>query len=214
MLNKPEAIIFDWDNTLIDSLPQIDRAREETFIKFNAYAPEAELLNTCANKKTFFSQFGEMEEEAIDFFISTYAYITKDGVMPLAGAEKVLQLVQDAKIPMLIVSNKLNTLLNKEVEFLGWRGYFSKIIGSNDCPMDKPHPMPVYAALDAIMVPPSPKVLLIGDSTLDIKCAISANCWPILFGDKAEFDETQFLDRDIQHILDHDSLRELLLNMV
>ena len=35
MMNKPTAIIFDFDDTLIDSKPVIEKALEATFLEFN-----------------------------------------------------------------------------------------------------------------------------------------------------------------------------------
>jgi len=211
MLKKPEAIIFDWDNTLVASLHLIDQARDAAFEKFKHSAPGAELMNSCASKKSFFSQFGDKEQDVMDFFLLTYKTLTKDGVIPLYNAAEVLELVAASHIPMVIVSNKLNTLLNREVEMLQWNKYFDKIVGSKDTPRDKPHPDPVYVALDCIGMKPSPNIWLIGDSTVDVQCAINTNCHPILFGDKAEFDETQFSDQSFQHIENHIALRELLL---
>ena len=31
---KPEAIIFDWDNTLVDTIPHIKNARDSTLQKY------------------------------------------------------------------------------------------------------------------------------------------------------------------------------------
>ena len=38
MIKLPEAVIFDWDNTLVDSLPIVEQAREIAFEKFKNYS--------------------------------------------------------------------------------------------------------------------------------------------------------------------------------
>lgn len=208
---KPEAIIFDWDNTLVDTIPHIHFARNATLEKFlsNQLPPETKILSSSGSRQSFFSQFGAEAEEAGNFFFESYKLSTLNGVSPLADAIEVLKCLEETEIPLIIVSNKLNVLLNKEVNDLGWEKYFKKIIGSKDAPRDKPHPDPIFMALESIGVKPSPKVWLIGDSTIDVKCAFNANCLPILFGDKREFDEDEFKEQEILHILDHPSLKRL-----
>ena len=211
MKAKPEAIIFDWDNTLVDTIPHIKYARNSTLYKYlpNQEPKETKVLSSSGDRQSFFSQFGNQADEASKYFLESYKLSTLNGVNPLDEAQEVLECLTQTDIPLVIVSNKLNSLLNKEISELGWTKYFKKIIGSKDASKDKPHPEPVFLALESLGVSASPKVWLIGDSTIDVKCALNANCLPILFGDKKEFDETEFKEQDILHIEDHSSLKRL-----
>ena len=208
---KPEAIIFDWDNTLVDTIPHIKNARDSTLQKYlpNQEPKETKILSSSGGRQSFFMQFGDQAEEAGKFFLESYKQSTINGVDPLDQAQDVLECLSQTDVPLVIVSNKLNLLLNKEIGDLGWMKYFKKIIGSKDAPLDKPNPEPVYLALEPLGITASPKVWLIGDSTIDVKCAFNANCLPILFGDKKEFDEEEFKEQDILHIEDHSSLKRL-----
>jgi phosphoglycolate phosphatase len=210
MIKLPEAVIFDWDNTLVDSLPIVEQAREIAFEKFKNYSKnEAVLGNINSPKSLFFMQFGDRADEAIQFFLSEYKKLSATGIEPFDGAHETLETISSLNIPMMIVSNKINTLLNQEVELLNWNKYFCRIVGSQDTPEDKPHSSPVYLALDSVNLSPSKDVWLIGDSTIDVKCAFNSGCHPILFGDKEEFDPEEFKNIEIDHVTTHKELKNL-----
>lgn len=210
MKTLPKAVIFDWDNTLVDSLPIVEKAREIAFEKFKNHSKsEAVLGNVNSPKSLFFMQFGDRADEAIQFFLSEYKKLSADGIKPFDGAREGLEAISNLNIPIMIVSNKINTLLNKEVKLLNWNKYFTRIVGSQDTHEDKPHPSPVYLALDSINSSPSKNIWLIGDSTIDVKCAFNSGCHPILFGDKEEFDQEEFPNIEIDHIPNHQELKNL-----
>jgi len=208
-MHKPEAIIFDWDNTLVDTNPHIEYARNTTFNKFKTTESVAhEIMSSTPSKQAFFAQFGDKKEESLLFFYEAYKASTINGVEPITEALALILAIKEAGIPMVVVSNKLNTLLNREISFLGWNDHFEAIVGAKDTPYDKPFPHPVNLALSKINIEASNKVWFIGDSTIDIQCALNTNCFPILFGDKSEFDAAQFTKHDIMHFDEHSGLKD------
>jgi phosphoglycolate phosphatase len=215
-LSSPKAIIFDWDNTLVDALPliwQVSRIVAETLLENQIF--EAQVDGAFISKQQFFQQFGHKEQEAVQLFRSTYKELTKEnGVAPFDNALSTLDLIKSSGIPMVLVSNKYHELLHFEVQHLEWESYFMKIVGSGDTDYDKPHPAPVKLALSAINMEPHNGVWLIGDATADVQCALNTSCQPILFGNKLEFDQEKFSDMEIIEVSDHLNLQDLIAKTV
>ena len=212
ILKKPQAIILDFDNTLVDTIPLIENARIKTLEKFRAgrVITQEDIITSTSDKTVFFKQFEEQEQEAIKFFLDTYVDLAEKNLVALDGAEETLKLIQSYNLQMSIVSNKLNTLLYKELARLNWTTYFKAIIGSGDTVKDKPHVEPIMLALSQMSIQNTQDVWLIGDSTIDMKCALSSGCVPILYGSKEEFDANLIDESNLTHVADHDSLQKML----
>jgi phosphoglycolate phosphatase len=82
-----------------------------------------------------------------------------------------------------VVSNKMGSYLRREVEALGWNGYFGRVVGAQDAASDKPHPACVGLALAASGLAPGGAIWLVGDTAVDMECAHAAGCTPVLVGE-------------------------------
>ena len=98
----------------------------------------------------------------------------------LPDAEDVLSALHERGLWVGVVSNKTGGFLRKEVEHLGWRKYFAKVVGAGDAPNDKPAPDPVHLALDGSGIAAGPEVWFVGDTEMDMECAHLSCCVPVL----------------------------------
>jgi len=183
-LSRPRAVIFDWDNTLVDSWPVILDALNTTFRAYDL--PEWSLADAKAKvrhsmRDSFPAIFGDEWEKAGEVFYARYAEIHADAVVPATGAGELLDYLSDAGIYLSVVSNKRGDYLRKEADQLGWNRYFGKIVGAFDAVRDKPDPAPVQMALEpAEILPGEAAVWFIGDADIDIKCGKNAGCHTVL----------------------------------
>ena len=150
MMNKPTAIIFDFDDTLIDSKPVIEKALEATFLEFNIPQDIITVKNIDRNQslRNYFEQiFADKIAEARKAYYKYYDLYSVN-LKALDGAEAVLKLLKLADVFTAIVSNKGGSRLRDEVhnKFL-WTDYFQAIIGSGDAEQDKPSSLPAKLAL-------------------------------------------------------------------
>lgn len=186
----PEAILFDWDNTLVDSWVAITDALNLTRSTYGLETwavDEARVKSARALRDSFPEWFGDEWEKARDIFYARYHAVHAQLVRPIPGAEELLAFLHEGKIPLGIVSTKKNILLREEVENLGWNHYFRAIIGSMDAPKDKPDPAPAIMALSQMgIVWNNSRVWFVGDSHADVECALRSGCTPILIGPKEE----------------------------
>ncbi len=182
-LPRPRAVIFDWDNTLVDSWECIRAATNATL----AYMGHAEWSMEETQRRvakslrdSFPELFGERWEEARDHFYATFRGIHLDFLNPLPRAEAMLCELADQGVWLAVVSNKNGGFLRKEAERLDWNRYFQKLVGATDAPEDKPSAMPVHMALEGSGIALSRDVWFVGDAPIDMQCAANAGCTPVL----------------------------------
>lgn len=215
IMKQPKAIIFDWDNTLVDTWPHLQYASNITLsaFKLSTWSLEETKANVHHSAREAFPKiFGEKAKEATEIYYKAYfESLAKTGIIPLPGAIDIIKYLHDKRIYLSVVSNKMNANLHKEVDKLGWRKFFKSVVGSLDTAKDKPHPEPVYFALQGSEIAPCIEdVWFIGDSIIDIECAKNANCFPVLFGDKVAAEGIDQLNVEYKHVNNHDELMELI----
>ncbi len=185
---RPKAILFDWDNTLVDSWPVIHEALEATLAAFGV--PPWTLEETRKRvgesmRNSFPAFFGDRWEEAGKVFYERFGAIHLDRLTPRPGAARMLAELNEAGVYLGVVSNKKGEYLRMEAAHLGWDAYFGRIVGALDADRDKPAPAPVEMALAGSGVRPGEKVWFAGDAEIDLECAVNAGCVPVLVRDSA-----------------------------
>lgn len=182
-LTPPRAVVFDWDNTLIDSWTCIQAATNAT-LKHMGHA-EWTMEETRARvakslRDSFPVLFGDRWEEARDHFYATFRAIHLDYLQPLPCSAEMLAELQAHGLWLAVVSNKNGGFLRREAEQLGWSRYFGRLVGATDAAADKPSPAPVAMALEGSGIAPGPEVWFVGDAAIDMECALNSGCTPVL----------------------------------
>ena len=182
MRAKPTAVLFDWDNTLVDTWPGIHKAIEATMV-YMGHDPwsleEVKQKAHASARDAFPRMFGDNWVDAYQFF---YDFLNSQERFPLdtlKGASETLFALHQADVPMGIVSNKRGDHLRLEVEQMGWAHFFQSIVGSGDSEKDKPHPDPIWKALDLMGLKPSINVLFVGDTPVDWQASERAGCFSV-----------------------------------
>ncbi len=145
--SRPRAILFDWDNTLVDSWATIHEALN--FVMDAMGKPVWSLADTQARvrlslRESFPIHFGERWEEARAIYLDRFQEIHLERLKPLPGREAMLRSLVEQGIFLGVVSNKTGAFLRREVACLGWSGFFGSIIGAGDAAADKPACEPVH----------------------------------------------------------------------
>ncbi len=184
---NPQAVLFDWDNTLVNTWPVIHRALHDTFVEYEKQPWSLEQVQQRVSRSmrdSFPELFGDDWQRAGEIYQANYREFSNAMLQPLAGAEAVLQKLLANGVFVAVVSNKLGNTLRREVEYLGWGKYFSAVVGSLDAARDKPHADPAEMALaDYKGERIKEKIWLVGDSVVDLQCAHACEIMPILYGD-------------------------------
>jgi phosphoglycolate phosphatase len=189
---RPRAILFDWDNTLVDSWSTIHEA-----LNFVMAAMEKPLWSLQETKKrvrlslreSFPLHFGHRWEEARRIYLDVFRAIHLERLTPLPGRGELLHQLAGEGIFIGVVSNKTGALLRRETERIGWSALFGSVVGAGDAAMDKPDAAPVVLALEPSGVAPGEAVWLVGDTGVDMECALNSGCVPILLGSSVTKEE-------------------------
>ena len=176
-LSRPRAIIFDWDNTLVDSWATIHDA-----LNFLMAAMERPLWTIdetrervrLSLREAFPAMFGERWEEAQQIYLDRFRAIHLERLTALPGREAMLRRLAADGHYLAVVSNKTGPVLRHEVAHLGWTPFFGAIVGAGDAHADKPHRAPVELALQPSGIAPGAEVWFVGDTAIDMECALAA----------------------------------------
>ena len=180
---RPQALVFDWDNTLVDSWVCIQAAINATLRAMGHREWDmAETMERSALslRDSFPAVFGERWIEAREIFYRTFESIHYQYLKPIPGVPAMLDSFAALGLPMAVVSNKNGRYLREEAHHLGWDERFSRLVGANDASQDKPAAEPVRLVCQAMGVTVGPAVWFIGDAPVDMECALNADCTPIL----------------------------------
>ena len=134
MLPKPSAILFDWDNTLVDTWPAIHESLNMTmrYMQYPEWSLEQVKRDVKKSMRDAFPEiFGDRWEEASQHYQQSYRSIHLNNLLPLPGASEMLAAAYP-HIPLGVVSNKRGVSLRIEVPHVGWKNYFSVLVGAGD----------------------------------------------------------------------------------
>ncbi len=179
-----KSVFFDWDGTLVDSLPFLFKAHNTVRERLgyplwsrDEYAGAV----VYSTRELYPRIYGERSDEAREML---YSYITEnhiDNIEVIAGAKDALDAMRARNVPMGVVSNKRHDVLRREVEHLGWQDYFGVYHGAGAASQDKPSGIPLLHAISEHPLAMSiDDVLYVGDTESDLSCASEAGC-PVVF---------------------------------
>ncbi|MBQ4874850.1 MAG: HAD family hydrolase [Rickettsiaceae bacterium H1] len=181
----PEAIIFDWDNTLVDVQSSLDFALEQTMIemKYDAKQVKNDRKSYTSRNKFLQGKFKNGWKKANEIYDKYIKLSPVGGVSLFKHAKEVLDFAVDNQILMVIVSNKFGTDLRSEIAQLKLSDYFVSIIGSGDTNEDKPSAIPAQKALAEVRLKLSKKIWFVGDSISDMECARKLGVLRVFYGE-------------------------------
>lgn len=177
----PRAILFDWDNTLVESWGVIHEAMNLTLAAMDHplwTREETETRVRASLRDTFPGMFGERWRDAERVFYDSFAAIHLKHLRALPGAGEMLADLARQGLYLGVISNKRGEYLRREADHLGWTPHFRALAGAGDAARDKPAIEHVKLALGGLAA--GEDVWLVGDADIDLKCATNAGCTPVL----------------------------------
>lgn len=183
MAQFPKLILFDLDGTLIDSvpdlcvavnatlcalgLPKTDEARVRTWVGNGA----AKLIERALFHHDI--QEERLRASALDHFLNYYEQHCAVQTCLYPGVEKTLNALQQRAVSMAIVTNKPRRFISPILKQLKIEKHFRGIVGGDDLPHKKPHPLPLTHCMQELNYH-SEDVCMVGDSINDIEAARAA----------------------------------------
>lgn len=213
-LAAPHAVLFDWDNTLVDTWPIIHRALNLTLVHMGheEWSFEKVKNNTKKSMRDAFPElFGDRWEEAAKHYQQSYRSLNLQHLNELPGAEAMLQALKARGVFMGAVSNKKGDTLRTELAHIGWDKYFDVAIGAGDAARDKPAGDPALLALKDYTGLRGLHVWFVGDTSVDLGCAAEIGATAILYGEDEPVAALHEGFAFHAHVHDHAALTPLLM---
>jgi len=163
----PKAVIFDWDGTLVNTIPTLFESHNHVRKKLDVplwNMNEYKQVIHRSTREIYPELYGGDSNRAIDML---YDYYHRNHLKKLdlfEGAEDLINYLYLSEIPLSIVSNKKQLYLDREICHLGWEDQFQVVIGAGTASKDKPHAEPLFLAISKMGLKPSEKILYVGDA--------------------------------------------------
>jgi HAD superfamily hydrolase (TIGR01549 family) len=172
-----DAILFDWDGTLADSLGPLYRANLAVMRAFGLPYDEATHRATYQpDWRGMYGRLGVAEDrldEANELWHAAYA----DGATTLLfpGAADALDRIAATGVRLGLVTAGERSVVAPQIRRLGLDGRFDVEVFADDHPVHKPDPAPLLAALATLGLADRPAAAAyVGDYTDDMRMARSA----------------------------------------
>ena len=183
--------VFDWDGTIADTYPVLYAAYCTAAHQLGLPEPSFDqvkaITGTVQNKEVMPRLFGSKADEASALF---YKYIQKNhlqGLKMVSGAGELLSFCLKNHIQMLLLTNKQQNYLTKELKFFKLENCFANIVSAGIYSQDKPHPIACKALFKG-KIPPKDEIVVIGDGGSDIKAAAVFGAKSIILGNRIKGD--------------------------
>ena len=182
-----QAVAFDLDGTLCDSVPDLAAAANATreFMGLpplpagvvESYVGDglANLVHRILTDSRNGSAGQEEWEKAFDFYIRYYRSHLCDHTRLYPETEAGLGLLKTLGIPLVVITNKNEVLAAELLKQLGLADYFSLVLGGDSLAEKKPSPLPLLHAAEVLNIEPA-DMMMVGDSQNDILAAKAAGC--------------------------------------
>ena len=128
---RPQAILFDWDNTLVDSWATIHDALN--FLMAAMDRPLWTIGQTrervrLSLREAFPRIFGKRWEEAREIYLARFHAIHLERLTALPGRSELLERLSEEGIFLGVVSNKTGFLLRRETDHIGWTSRLGSVV--------------------------------------------------------------------------------------
>ena len=187
-MNK-QLLIFDFDGTLIDSVPDLADATNAmlTTLGKQPYSIDT-IRNWVGNGSKMLVERalvgkievleGALTNEAVDHaeqvFFDAYSKMGDSKTVAYPDVDSGLKKLQAAGYKLALVTNKPIRFVPKILQFFGWQDLFSEVLGGDSLPVKKPDPAPLLHVCETLNINPA-QAIMIGDSRNDILAGQNAN---------------------------------------
>ena len=176
---KPKALLWDLDDTLLNTLPGRMKALAHAYETVVGGKTDLMALWVSHRGGTLEDLGRRLVGDDYQRFTTAYRdryYTLERNIVPYEGIEPVLEAFLEVEIPMAVVTSKVAWGATEELSRAGLLHYFQAVVGFDDTDLHKPDPEPIFTAMERICIDEPDEVLFVGDSPADVWAARNAGC--------------------------------------
>ena len=182
---SPEAILFDLDGTLVDSAPDLEVSINQLMAKLGRSPWDCEQIKRWIGngveqlvERALTGGVNEqvppqVAQKAVAQFIKIYSHHNGQHSTLFPGVLTTLLTLCARKIPLGVVTSKPAEFAYPLLRSLGIDRFFQVVVEGNTVKNKKPHPEPLWFALEKLGSSPS-DALFVGDSVHDVAAGEAA----------------------------------------
>ncbi|WP_083339107.1 phosphoglycolate phosphatase [Chromobacterium sphagni] len=184
-LKHIQAVAFDLDGTLVDSVPDLAAAANamrhhlelpplpEMRIQEHVGDGIASLVHRAITDQRHAEAETGLWERGYRYFIQHYRQHLTDLTTVYDGVRDGLGLLRARQLPLVLITNKSERLAVPLLEQLDLRNHFSLVIGGDTLSEKKPSALPLLHCCQVLGIQPD-QLAMVGDSANDVAAARAA----------------------------------------
>jgi len=185
--NSYDAVIFDMDGTLLDTLDDLADCMNRVLEKegFARHPVDAYryfvgdgLENLVRRSLPEDARSGDRIAMLKESMRSEYAEHWADKTRPYPGIPELLRSLEERRVPMAILSNKPDAFTRTIAAHYFPKGLFARVIGAREGAPRKPDPGAALEIATALALPPG-KILYAGDTNTDMHTGRGAGMFTV-----------------------------------
>jgi len=175
---RADAVLFDLDGTLLDSIALILASYRHTFDAHGIAQPgDAAIVEGLGTPlEACFAKWAD-DPRAIAAMVATYVehnHAHHDAmVRPYHGVSELVRALRDDARKLAVVTSKRREGTLRGLRAIGLEGCFDALVCAGETARAKPHGDPVLRALELLGVAPE-RAIFVGDSTHDVHAGHAA----------------------------------------
>lgn len=172
-----DAVLYDFDGTLVDTVPMILESFRRAFLEVTGREEKEEfLLSTIGLPLTaaFSGYKADVAQALLEAYQRENAKLLPTSVRIFDGIIEGLAQVRDMGIRQGIVTSKKRETALFTMRQFAMEPYFEILVTREDTKVHKPNPEPIFLAMRMMGITDVSRVLYVGDSVHDLRCAANA----------------------------------------
>ena len=173
-----DIVLYDFDGTLADTVPVILQSFQNAFLEVTGHKENEDFLLSTIGLPLM-SAFCEYKDPQVrqllhDVYLRENKKLLADSAHIFEGIEDGLAAVRDMGVRQGIVTSKRRDAALFTIRQFGIEDFFETIITREDTQIHKPNPEPIFLAMEKMGITDVSRVLYVGDSIHDLRCAANA----------------------------------------
>lgn len=172
-----DAVLYDFDGTLVDTVPMILECFQKAFLEVTGHTEnEAFLLSTIGLplSQAFLNYDPHIQVLLQDAYQKVNAILLPTAVGIFDGIIEGLTAMRTLGVRQGVVTSKKRETTLYSMRQFKMDTFFEILITREDTVIHKPNPEPIYLALQQMNISDKSRILYVGDSVHDLRCAANA----------------------------------------